>query len=118
MTRWEPKLPIDVHPWSLLPSIGLSRRATVIAEVLWLAYAIAFYVNHASQHYVFWVLVLLGGWSLRYIADRLGGRAAKPLGAAPQITPDSPFQFRLIADISGLCMLAVAAAFIAVGVPK
>ena len=113
MSQWEPKPALDVNPWSLLPSIGFSKRATLVAESAWTLYVIVFLV-YRSDVVACLLLGFIGGWALYYIARRLGGRVAFELGAAPEISSDSPFQLRLIADITHIGFFVLAAVGIAV----
>jgi hypothetical protein len=104
-----------VNPWSLLPNLGLSVRGAVQAQVIWFAYAVIFLLIRPTH----WVEISLawagGAWMVFYITQRLGGREAMLLGVAPRITPDSPFQMRLMSDILYVLALVFIAAIIAFG---
>ena len=113
MSRWDPKPPLDVNPWSLIPNIGFSRRGTLVAEAFWIAYVAGFFLYRWGNPAVFLAFGFLGGFALYYISDRLGGRVAKELGAAPRIDADSPFQMRLIADVLHIGALVLSASVIA-----
>ena len=117
MSRWDPRPPLDVNPWSLLPSIGFSKRAAVIVEIIWALYVFGFLICRSGEIGGYLLLGLAGGWALYYIANRLGGRTAKPFRAGPEISSESMFQMRLIGDVAHILILASTAYGIAVDVP-
>jgi hypothetical protein len=112
---WESRPLLDDHPWSLLPVIGLSKLAAVVAQVAWLGFVLLFATLRPSDLPSLLPSWLLGAWFVFYITQRLGGRDAMVGGAAPRIRPDSTFQVRLVIDVLYVVLLIVLAGVIALG---
>lgn len=103
---WEPKPLLDESPWSLLPALGMSTRTGWVVQSVLLVAAATVYVILQRTAYEVAAAWFCSAWSLRYVTQRLGGREAQ-LGTA-RITPDSPFQARLLMDVAVLAMFTLA----------
>ena len=105
--RWEPRPLLQENPWSLIPSIGLTKPLAWITRGLWVAITIMSILTRPVEWQSTAGVGLLGILAMFYITQRLGAREAT-LGAGVHVTPDSPFEIRLLADSLCLFMLLFA----------
>ena len=112
-SRWKPRPLLDESPWSLLPDVGLSQAAGRLVQGVLLLGVAAVYLILQRDALEVAMTGLCSAWSLRYVTRRLGGREAQ-IGTA-RITPDSPFQGRLLMDVLGLLMLTLALLALLIG---
>jgi hypothetical protein len=101
MSRWDPKLPLDASEWSLLPNIGLTNKSAMLAQCGWLAVSVGLYL--LNDGLPIWVVVLswlMGAAALKYITNRLSGRGAIATAGGDVVDSESPFQMRLLGDLT------------------
>lgn len=108
LNPWEPKSLLDEHRWSLVPNLGLSKRASHTFLAVWVGVvALAATFGYSSWQSLF-AGAIGGAWAVHYLCARLGGRPAITGGASAPIRSDSPIQARLAFDVSALVVLATA----------
>jgi hypothetical protein len=117
--RWEPKEPLDVRSWNLLPVTNVKPGAIGVAHLTWIAIALCSAVIH-SVHQVSYVLPyvvlwLYGHMCIQYILDRLRGRRAA-IGTAAIDNEETPFQVRVLADMAVCFSLLVSMLVMVVGI--
>ena len=111
---WESRSLLDLHPWSLLPVVGLSKAGAIAAQVTWAGFVILFLVQRPLDWLSLVVSWLVGAWAVFYITQRLGGREAIFAGVST-VRFDSPFQVRLIGDAMCVFVLVLFAGVVVFG---
>jgi hypothetical protein len=115
MSRWDAKEPLDLNPWSLLPSVGLTKHAALWAQVIWALFIVVCAIIRSAPALVVMGILFVSGWHLWYITNRLGGRVGVLLGVGGRVSPDSSFQWRLVGDLLSLFICGASALFVISG---
>ena len=108
--RWGPRPLLEERKWSLIPPLGVPRRARIVAVAIWSAVVFAFAVLTAASFGPCLSALWSGGGALYYILSRLAGTTASliPGEMETTVTEESAFQVRLAFDLGAIGLLAFA----------
>jgi hypothetical protein len=107
--KWEPRAPLDVSPWNLLPSVQLSRRAVVLAHVGWLAFGFLLCFAQDANWLKYAIVSMVSLLPVQYLLDRIRRRPAR-LGPQAVTDDDTPMPLRVALDVCAIVMIVTVSA--------